>query len=73
LPGEKKLFTPGPLSCSATVKAAMQRDVGSRDGDFIQTVGFIRSELLHIQGIEQHQPPDEAQPLRIHTAYVTLI
>jgi 2-aminoethylphosphonate-pyruvate transaminase len=42
------LFTPGPLTTSASVKAAMQRDVGSRDSEFIKTVAEIRSELLDI-------------------------
>src|SRR5206468_3467146 len=49
------LFTPGPLTTSATVKAAMQRDVGSRDADFIELVGGIRSELLRIAGVSREQ------------------
>src|SRR5438067_13585210 len=49
------LFTPGPLTTSATVKAAMQRDVGSRDADFIELVGGIRSELLRIAGVSSEQ------------------
>ena len=40
------LFTPGPLTTSATVKAAMQRDLGSRDTEFIKLVAGIRRELL---------------------------
>lgn len=47
------LFTPGPLTTSATVKAAMQRDVGSRDSEFIQLVAEIRNELLQIAGLSQ--------------------
>lgn len=47
------LFTPGPLSTSATVKAAMQRDLGSRDTDFITLVAEIRRELLQIAGVSQ--------------------
>ena len=47
---DKKLFTPGPLSCSRTVKKAMQRDLGSRDIDFIQAVKDVRSELLKVAG-----------------------
>ena len=47
------LFTPGPLTTSATVKAAMQRDVGSRDAEFIQIVAEIRNELLRIAGVSQ--------------------
>ena len=35
---DKTLFTPGPLTTSQTVKQAMLRDLGSRDGEFIETV-----------------------------------
>jgi 2-aminoethylphosphonate-pyruvate transaminase len=49
------LFTPGPLTTSASVKAAMQRDIGSRDTDFIKLVAGIRSELLHIAGVSREQ------------------
>ena len=47
------LFTPGPLTTSATVKAAMQRDLGSRDTEFINLVAEIRRELLQIAGVSQ--------------------
>jgi 2-aminoethylphosphonate-pyruvate transaminase len=47
------LFTPGPLTTSATVKAAMQRDLGSRDSEFIEAVAEIRRELLQIAGVSQ--------------------
>jgi 2-aminoethylphosphonate-pyruvate transaminase len=46
----KLLFTPGPLTTSATVKAAMLRDAGSRDRDFLQTVREIRERLLALGG-----------------------
>lgn len=46
----KLLFTPGPLTTSATVKAAMMHDVGSRDPDFLRTVCEIRTKLLGIAG-----------------------
>jgi 2-aminoethylphosphonate-pyruvate transaminase len=46
----KLLFTPGPLTTSATVKAAMMRDAGSRDAEFIATVRDIRDRLLRIGG-----------------------
>ena len=49
------LFTPGPLTTSATVKAAMQHDVGSRDTDFIELVAGIRAELLRIAGVSREQ------------------
>ena len=47
------LFTPGPLTTSASVKAAMQRDLGSRDSEFIRTVAEIRSQLLRIAGVSK--------------------
>jgi 2-aminoethylphosphonate-pyruvate transaminase len=46
----KLLFTPGPLTTSASVKAAMLRDAGSRDREFLQTVREIRERLLDIGG-----------------------
>src|SRR5208283_6067578 len=46
----KLLFTPGPLTTSATVKAAMLRDAGSRDREFLQTVREIRERLIAIGG-----------------------
>jgi 2-aminoethylphosphonate-pyruvate transaminase len=52
---DRLLFTPGPLTTSATVKAAMQRDIGSRDADFIELVASIRSELLRIAGVSHDQ------------------
>ncbi len=45
---DKLLFTPGPLTTSATVKQAMLRDLGSRDFEFIQLVRNIRQQLLHL-------------------------
>ena len=44
----KKLFTPGPLTTSKTVKEAMLNDVGSRDIEFINAVKEIRSKLLFL-------------------------
>ncbi|HXY25941.1 MAG TPA: 2-aminoethylphosphonate--pyruvate transaminase [Candidatus Acidoferrum sp.] len=49
---EKLLFTPGPLSTSESVKRAMMRDLGSRDGEFIEVVRNIRRRLLQIGGVE---------------------
>src|SRR5215831_13190977 len=46
----KLLFTPGPLTTSPSVKGAMLRDAGSRDGEFLQTVSEIRERLLRIGG-----------------------
>ena len=47
------LFTPGPLTTSASVKAAMQHDLGSRSPEFIELVARIRRELLEIAGVSQ--------------------
>jgi 2-aminoethylphosphonate-pyruvate transaminase len=46
----KLLFTPGPLTTSATVKSAMLRDAGSRNREFLETVREIRERLLAIGG-----------------------
>lgn len=48
--GSKLLFTPGPLTTSETVKAAMLRDAGSRDAQFVSMVRSIRERLLAIGG-----------------------
>jgi 2-aminoethylphosphonate-pyruvate transaminase len=50
---DKPLFTPGPLTTSHSVKLAMLRDLGSRDGEFIETVRQIRKELLAVAGVSQ--------------------
>jgi 2-aminoethylphosphonate-pyruvate transaminase len=47
---DKPLFTPGPLSTSASVKQAMLRDLGSRDATFIETVGDVRRRLVELGG-----------------------
>jgi 2-aminoethylphosphonate-pyruvate transaminase len=46
----KLLFTPGPLTTSASVKAAMLHDAGSRDREFLATVRQIRQRLLALGG-----------------------
>ena len=43
---DKALFTPGPLTTSATVKQAMLRDLGSRDVEFISVIQDVRQRLL---------------------------
>ena len=43
---DKALFTPGPLTTSATIKQAMLRDLGSRDREFINTVKDVRNRLV---------------------------
>lgn len=50
---DKLLFTPGPITTSATVKRAMCRDVGSRDQEMIRTIREIRQELLWVAGVTQ--------------------
>src|SRR5271156_6584532 len=51
----KLLFTPGPLTTSATVKEAMLRDLGSLDSDFLTSVRSIRKRLLDLGPY----PPEE--------------
>ena len=50
---DKPLFTPGPLTTSDSVKKAMLRDLGSRDGEFIDGVRDIRERLLKLAGVSQ--------------------
>jgi 2-aminoethylphosphonate-pyruvate transaminase len=45
---DKLLFSPGPLTTSATVKGAMLRDLGSLDSEFLATVHDIRMRLLDL-------------------------
>jgi 2-aminoethylphosphonate-pyruvate transaminase len=52
-PPDKVLFTPGPLSTSPTVKAAMLRDVGSWDQEFIDIASRVRNQLLALAGVSQ--------------------
>src|SRR5262245_22170536 len=47
------LFTPGPLTTSRAVKAAMLRDVGSRDPAFVGVVAEVRRRLLAVAGVTQ--------------------
>ncbi len=50
---DKPLFTPGPLTTSPTVKAAMGRDLGSRDTEFISVIRDLRNDLLQLAGVSQ--------------------
>lgn len=52
---DKKLFTPGPLGVTLSVKEAMLRDVGSRDSEFIECVKDIRQSLLDIAGVDSKE------------------
>ena len=49
------LLTPGPLTTDTRVRAAMDRDWGSRDGDFIALTAEVRSRLLAVaNGADTH-------------------
>ncbi|MEZ4867964.1 MAG: 2-aminoethylphosphonate--pyruvate transaminase [Caldilineaceae bacterium] len=50
---DKLLFTPGPLTTSATVKEAMLRDLGSRDFEFIALVRDIRRRLVALGEVSE--------------------
>lgn len=45
-----RLFTPGPLTTSDGVRAALNRDWGSREADFIALTKAVRTELVTIAG-----------------------
>lgn len=51
---DKKLFTPGPISTSRTVKEAMLVDLGSRDNEFLDVLQFVKEKLLAIAGKENY-------------------
>lgn len=48
---DKKLFTPGPLTTSYSVKQAMLKDLGSRDDQFIQVIKYVQAKLIEIAGL----------------------
>jgi len=50
---DKALFTPGPLTTSRTVKQAMLRDLGSRDGAFVAVVREVRRRLVELGGVDE--------------------
>jgi 2-aminoethylphosphonate-pyruvate transaminase len=52
---KKLLFTPGPLSTSATVKQAMLEDMGSRDYVFMNSIKEIRDGLLHLAHVSKEE------------------
>jgi 2-aminoethylphosphonate-pyruvate transaminase len=49
-PSDPVLLTPGPLTTSASVKAAMLRDWGSRDPAFVALVARVRQRLVELAG-----------------------
>lgn len=46
------LLTPGPLTTSERTRAAMARDWGSRDGDFLAMSERVRARLLALAGVD---------------------
>ena len=52
---KKLLFTPGPLTTSASVKAVMFQDFGSRDTVFSKIVSSIRSRLLDLANVSKKE------------------
>lgn len=52
---DKKLFTPGPLGINYDTKAAMLRDLGSRDSEFMDAVKHIRQELLNVASVDSSE------------------
>lgn len=48
---DQLLFTPSPLTTSRTVRQAMLRNLGSRDGEFIAAVRAVRQALLDLAGV----------------------
>jgi 2-aminoethylphosphonate-pyruvate transaminase len=48
-----RLFTPGPLNTSVTVKRAMLRDIGAWDDELIQITRDIRQSLLELAGVSK--------------------
>jgi 2-aminoethylphosphonate-pyruvate transaminase len=46
--GHRVLLTPGPLTTTATVRAAMQEDIGTWDDDAIELVREIRETLVEL-------------------------
>jgi len=52
---DKKLFTPGPLNCSPSIKKAMLKDLGSRDQQFIQCVKEVKQGILDVAGVSPQE------------------
>ena len=44
------LLTPGPLTTTARTRAALDRDWGSRDGDFLTLSNDVRARLAGLVG-----------------------
>ncbi|MDR2390343.1 MAG: 2-aminoethylphosphonate--pyruvate transaminase [Planctomycetota bacterium] len=50
---DKLLFAPGPLTTSPAVKAAMLRDLGARDDEFLDIVADVKNRLLTLAGVDR--------------------
>jgi 2-aminoethylphosphonate-pyruvate transaminase len=51
-PGERLLFTPGPLTTDRRTRDAMTVDRGSRDDDFIALTARVRRRLIELAGAD---------------------
>ena len=49
------LFTPGPLTTSPAVKAAMLRDLGARDSEFLDIVLDVKKRLLKLADVDKDE------------------
>lgn len=70
------LLTPGPLTTSMSVKRAMLRDWGSRDGEFIAMNRRIRDRLLALAGADENYvcvPMQGSGTFAIEAAIATLL
>ena len=58
--GDPLLLTPGPLTTSTSVKAAMMHDYGSRDPTFIAVTARVRQQILEVldgdKALSPHAP-----------------
>ena len=70
------LLTPGPLTTSDATRAAMGRDWGSRDGDFVAMSEGVRARLaalVHATGTHVAVPIQGAGSYAIEAAIATLV
>ncbi len=70
------LLTPGPLTTSDATRAAMGRDWGSRDGDFVAMSERVRARLaalVHATGTHVAVPIQGAGSYAIEAAIATLV
>jgi len=74
---DKRLFTPGPLLTAYETKAAMQRDLGSRDVEFMDTIKYIRTKMLDVAGISTEEftmiPLQGSGTFSVEAAIMTMV